>query len=323
MGKGSAPEPDPRIGEAALKSAEIGEQYLDFMKGQAAIGNEWAAEDRHRYETIFQPLENGLIDDAKSWDSPARKAAAAAEAQGDVALAAQMNRGQRERQAAAMGVNPASGAFQAASAKEGLSTALAGAGAGNMARRRIEAEADAKMANAVNLGKGMAVNPGTSLGLATSAAGQGFQGAMSGQQQMGSLLNQQYQNQMYAWKANQESQSGLYGAVGNLAGMTPGGPLAMLSDEDAKTDKKPVGRSLLKAVENMPVEEWSYKPGQGDGGRHVGTYAQDFARETGRGNGRSIDVIDAIGTTMGAVKELSAKVDKIAGAKPKARRLAA
>ncbi|MEW6125024.1 MAG: hypothetical protein AB1698_20660 [Pseudomonadota bacterium] len=65
-------------------------------------------------------------------------------------------------------------------------------------------------------------------------------------------------------------------------------------------------------MRGMPVEEWTYKEGAGDGGRHIGTYAQDFRRETGKGDGKSIPVIDAIGVTMGAVKELDAKFEQIA-----------
>jgi hypothetical protein len=40
--------------------------------------------------------------------------------------------------------------------------------------------------------------------------------------------------------------------------------------------------------------------------------AQDFKRVTGLGDGRSISVIDAIGVTMGAVKELAEKIDTLA-----------
>ena len=320
-GGSSAPSADPRMGEAALLSAQTGQQYLDFMKGQAATANEWAGADRARYLQTFRPLENELIQDARNFDSPERKRAAANEATADVTLAGSMADAQQRREAMAMGVNPASGAFQSAGRKAQLQTTLAATGAGNMARRRVEATADAKMADVVNLGKGMAVNPGTSLGLANGAASSGFSGAMQGYGQQASIYGQQHAQKMQAWEANQQSQAGLFGAIGNIAGMLPFFP----SDETIKTDKKPVGRSLLKAVENMPVEEWTYKPGEGDGGRHVGTYAQDFQRETGKGDGRSINVVDAIGTTMGAVKELSAKVDKLAGAKPraKARSLAA
>ena len=64
----------------------------------------------------------------------------------------------------------------------------------------------------------------------------------------------------------------------------------------------------------MPVEKWRYKPGRGDGGEHVGPYAQDFAAATGQGDGKSIDMISAIGVTMGAIRDLDKKVDKMARA---------
>ncbi|MFG1340921.1 hypothetical protein [Xanthobacter autotrophicus] len=54
----------------------------------------------------------------------------------------------------------------------------------------------------------------------------------------------------------------------------------------------------------------------GDGERHIGTYAQDFKATTGKGDGHSIPVIDAIGVTKGAVKELDAKVEKLAKGLP-------
>lgn len=317
MGKkgGSAPSPDPRIGEAALKQAEVGESYLEMMRGQADIANRWAAEDRKRYQRQFMPLEDRFIAEAEAHDSPARKQAAAAEAASDVSVQASLARQQQLRQAMSMGVDPTSGAFQAQAGKQAMTGALAAAGAGNMARRRVELEGDAKRAEAINLGKGMAVNPGTSLGLANGAMTSGANGAMQGYQGMGSMLNTQHQNRMQAWQAQQDSSGALFGAIGNVAGL-------MLSDETAKTDKKPVKRSLLKAVEQMPVEDWRYKRGQGDGAAHTGTYAQDFRRQTGRGDGRTIPVVDAIGVTMGAVKELSAKVDRLAGA-PRKRQMAA
>lgn len=39
-GGGRAPGPDPQIGQAALMQAETGQQWLDFAKGQFAVGNE-------------------------------------------------------------------------------------------------------------------------------------------------------------------------------------------------------------------------------------------------------------------------------------------
>ncbi|CAJ0860523.1 hypothetical protein AMST5_01310 [freshwater sediment metagenome] len=63
----------------------------------------------------------------------------------------------------------------------------------------------------------------------------------------------------------------------------------------------------------MPVEAWKYKEGEGDGGEHVGVMAQDFKRETGLGDGKSIHVVDALGVAMGAIQELAEKVESLKG----------
>ena len=81
----------------------------------------------------------------------------------------------------------------------------------------------------------------------------------------------------------------------------------MLSSKELKEGKKPAKNSLA-AVRKMPVEEWSHKKGVADDGRHVGPYAEDFAEATGMGDGKTIDAISLMGVTLGAVKELDAKV---------------
>jgi hypothetical protein len=100
------------------------------------------------------------------------------------------------------------------------------------------------------------------------------------------------------------------GALGSIAGL-------FMSSKDAKEKKRPVF-GVLDAVKAMPVEKWSYKKGMGDGGEHIGPYAEDFKAKTGLGNGREISVIDAVGVSMGAIKELAAKVDEIGKTKVKA-----
>lgn len=310
-GKSKAPSADPRIGEAAMLSAKTGQDYLSFMRDQAKVTNQWADEDRSRYKDTFEPLEDQYIRDAEAHDSQERMGQRVSTARVDAKLMGQQAQDAAQRQQAAMGVTPNAGRSLALGQTARMQTGLMALGAGNQARREVRAEADNMRANAINLGKGMAVNPGTSMGLSNGAMSSGFSGAMAGYGQQGNLLNTQYQQKMQSYQANQDQAAGLFGAAGTVIGM--------LSDKDAKTEKKKPGRSLLKAVENMPVEEWRYKKGQGDEGRHVGTYAQDFQRETGKGDGRSIPIVDAIGTTMGAIKELSAKVDMLA----KGRRLAA
>jgi hypothetical protein len=84
-----------------------------------------------------------------------------------------------------------------------------------------------------------------------------------------------------------------------------------------KRDMRPVdAEAVLDMVRMMPTSEWSYKPeaqamGQ-PGGRHIGPMAQDFRRITGKGDGRSIPVVDAFGMLLTATKALADKVERVA-----------
>lgn len=306
------PPPDPRIGEAAKESAQIGRDFLTFMQDQAQVTNNWANQDRARYINTFQPLEDKFVQKAMTYDTPERKAQAASEAVADVRQQTAMVADQTRRQQTAMGVRPDSGRSIETARKMGTVNGLAAAGAGNMARRSVEARGDQLTGEAINLGRGLAVNPATSMSISNGATSSGFQGAMGGIGQEASLLNQDYSNRMGAWGAKQDQIDGTLGALGNVAGLG----FSIFSSKELKENKsKPA--SPLKAVEKMPVEEWDYKEGVADGGRHIGPYAEDFQAATGKGDGTSIPVVDAIGVTMGAVQELSKKVDALA--KPKSR----
>lgn len=310
-GGGSAPAPDPRVGEAAVRSAQLGEDYLAWMQDQSDITNGWALEDRERYQSVFEPLQDAFIDEAQSYDSPERRAAEARRASADVSQQAAAADDARSRSMARMGVDPRSGRYAETSRTADIQTGLAKAGAETLARDRVESQGRALRADAVNLGSGFAVNPATSMGMSTGAMSSGFQGAMQGQGQMGSLLNSDYRNRLSAWQANNAQSNGLMGGLGSMAGMA----IAM-SSKDYKENKKPV-RGVLEVIKEMPVEEWDYKPGIADGGRHVGPYAEDFKAATGLGDGRSINLQDQLGITLGAVQELAEKVDDLEGGKPK------
>lgn len=268
-GGGSAPSPDPAIGQAALKEAQLGEDWLNFSREQFGVANErqteqdkianevtqnqlaaskqaqqWATEDRNRYNDTFKPLEDQFIDKAQNWDSAERQGKLAAEAKADVLNNASQQRQSAERNMASMGVNPTSGRFAGVERSGENSTALAAAGAENTSRNQVRNQALSLQADAVNMGKGLAVNPASSLGLSTSAGsaamqttsgnnaqvaglnsimGQGYQGAMSGYGNQASILNQQYGNQLNAWQAQQQASSNstgaLAGGIGSMAGM--------------------------------------------------------------------------------------------------------
>lgn len=314
---GSAPAQDPNVGIAATKSAQTGADALAFMKSQAQITNNWATQDRDRYQQKFIPLQDSLIQEAKDYATPERSATRASEAVADVNQAIAGQTGTRNRQAMSMGVNPNSGRFLATTGRAATDGALAQAGAANSARRAVEGEGRALTANAVNMGMGLGVNPGTSIGLSNGAASSGASAAMAGYGQQGNLLNTDFNNRMQSYNSSQSGLGAIGGVLGQVAGALPWATmLPALSSKEAKTDKMPV--DSLGAVRKMPVEKWTYKPGMGDEGQHVGPYAEDFAKATGIGDGKTIDPLSVMGVTLGAVRELDKKVSNLAK-KPEAK----
>lgn len=112
--------------------------------------------------------------------------------------------------------------------------------------------------------------------------------------------------------ANDKADSSAAGSSNAAAGIGIIISLAsMMSDENVKHDKRPTG-SLLDKLKDIRVEKWKYK---GDDQDHIGPYAKDFneafgvGRNQPEGQPKMISLIDAIGVTMGAIKELNEKVD--------------
>lgn len=193
-GGGSAPTPDPQIGQAALMNAQLGEDWLDFAKEQFTAGNirqedmdalttavidqqlataeqqqDWAKEDRARYKDTFQPLEDEFIQEAKDYASPERQERLAAEAKADVMSAADQQKFISQRQMASMGLNPNSGRFQGVTRSGDLNTALASAGAQNNARNAVRDKGLALKADAINMGRGLPSQASTAAGLGLNA----------------------------------------------------------------------------------------------------------------------------------------------------------
>lgn len=362
-GKGGgdkAPNADPAIGQAALMQAQTGQQWLEFAKGQFAIGNERqkeidkltnqvtgaqlesmqdsnarADEMWERYQTVFRPEQDRYIQEARDWDSAERQAEVAAEARADVMGSAAAAKQQNQRSMASMGVNPTSGRYAGIDRANTTGTALAAAGAQNQARNQVRSQGLALQEGIANMGQGATSTSAQQVGLGLNSGnsatgnmnaanaqwqgnnaimGQGFAGQMQGYAGQAGTLSSLYGNQLNAWSAQNQASSansaGLMSGIGSIAGMA----MSYFSSEELKEDKRPVD-GALEAIEKMPVEQWKYKEGIEDGGEHIGPYAEDFHQATGKGDGKSIPVQDAIGVTMKAVQELSHKVDKLAGKK--------
>lgn len=295
--------------------------------------NDRADQQWKRYQEVFLPAQDKYINEAMNWDSQERQDNMAAEAKADVLSNAAAAKQSSARNMASMGVSPTSGRYAGVDRAGELGTALAAAGAQNTARNQVRTQGLALKEGVANMAQGatstsaqqssLGLNSGNSATGNINAAngqwqannqimGQGFQGAMAGYAGQANTLNNLYGNQLSAWNAEQQSKSassaGLMSGIGSLVGS--GAALFALSSKEFKEDKRPAD-GALEAVENMPVEQWKYKDGISDGGEHIGPYAEDFQAATGKGDGKTIPIVDAIGVTMGAVQELSKNVKDI------------
>lgn len=346
-----APSPDKNIGRAARDSVKLGREALDFQKlmyedykpyleKMAATSQEATelqmdvarkqsaqADDYQAYmKDTFRPVERSLVDEAMTYNDATEGDRMAGEAAAQVGESFGIGNRTMEREMADQGVNINDGAYAGGKRFMALKQATATAGAANKSRQDAKTIGWAKRMDAASLGRNLPGNQATSAGLATSAAssgvnssnaaGQGvIQGANMMQQGYGTAIQgaqvggNLYLGQ-YSAEANAAAQDdGLWGGLGTLGGaaITTWG-----SSKKIKDNKEPIKEgAALESLEDTPVEKWRYKPGHEDEGEHIGPYAEDMRKNFGVGDGKSINVIDAIGVTMAAVKDLNRKVDEL------------
>jgi hypothetical protein len=119
-------------------------------------------------------------------------------------------------------------------------------------------------------------------------------------------VNQSYANQMAQYNANQANKQGMMKSIGGVAGT-----IAMMSDEDTKEERSEAdGEAILAAFRGLPVDDYRYKDeAQEEFGlpeHRTGPMAQDYA-QTFDGDGRTVDLGDAVGKLFAAVKALDAR----------------
>jgi hypothetical protein len=263
-GKGGAPPaPDYSAVAAASKEAaelsySLGKDQLNWAKQQygsdrelvdkvadsalqtQALNNAAAAKDRARYEQIYQPLENQLVNDAESYASPDRKALEEGKAQATVASQFDQQRKAAQQQLEDYGVAPGAARFSSLNNAMGAAQGAAEAAAGNQSIAQTEAIGRALRSEALNIGKGypgqvagtygtalQAGNQAVNSTLASTASGantmgtgpQWFAGGNQAVNTWGNTLNMQYQNQLASWKADQEASSGVGALLGTGLGI--------------------------------------------------------------------------------------------------------
>ena len=329
-------ETAPDRAAATQRANAISDAQLASMQQSDAI-----AKDLYAYSTgTFRPLEEKMVADAQSFDTPARREAERAKATAGIETQLSAQRQATIQDNMRRSVNPSSMKMQALQGTMDIQAAKLKAGASSMADEKIEQLGYARTADAASLGRNLATdrvnatNAALTAGNSSSANGQasgnitaqganimqtGFAGATSAMASAGS----QYQG--IAGLQNQDS--GLMGAIGGIAGAYAGsasGSAAItkaFSDVTMKEDIAPVDEAqALAAVQETPVSSWAYKAGtmgaaEGGTGKKVGPMAQDVNASMGEQvapDGKKIDLVSMNGVLMAAVKGLAKKVDQIA-----------
>ena len=298
MGKKSTPKaPDLKpYADALEKTGEwgflAGQEQLKWAKEQDATNRallervlgpqlaaqadqaSWAKKDRERYETVFQPLENSLVEDFQNYGTPERAAAERGRAMADVGTTFDAARRNALQRLESYGVDPSQTRNAALDLNTRVQQAAAQAGAGTAATRSMEDKARALRADAINIGKGLpsqvAQSYGQSVGagqaaigganqtFGTSTAGLGsanqFMGtAQGGYGGAGNMATQGFNNQMSAYNAQQQANASMMSGIGSAVGMA-----AMLADGGPPRRALPVyadGRGPHMFDETGPVDE--------------------------------------------------------------------
>ena len=309
-GKNSAPPPPDYSGLIAINektakfAQKLAQEQFDWAKSvynenkglmkdtntsflkSMEMGRVAAEEDRARYKALYQPMEDRLIQDARTYDTQERRDMEAGAAQANVAQQFGAARDQAASQLESFGVNPSATRYAALDLGARTAEAAAKAAAGTGALRGVEDTARKLTAGAVDVGRGypgtiiasaeQGVNAGSAAqGGANQAFGTGAQAMGTGPQWLGgsnealanwgNTLNNQYNNQLDMYKANQASSSGfgsmfgtLLGAGMKMYGFEEGGvvPPDMSPSRGAVDDDVPAAVSVGEVIVPSDVVNW-------------------------------------------------------------------
>ncbi|MFT3803323.1 MAG: hypothetical protein QM766_19185 [Burkholderiaceae bacterium] len=267
FGGGGSASPDPNIGLAALKEAQIGEDALNWYRGyvdstltplqqrQADIDartseqalriadaqESRAAQQWGDYQSTFRPIEQSMAADAMKFDEAGYKDKLAGDAAASVQNAFAQSEAQTSRDLARQGVQVGSG--QAIAMRHGAQLARAASmgAAANDARTNAEALGFARRADVANMGRGIASNATamTQSALAGGAAASGAAGSsLAGASGIANTMGQGFGQAASAT-----------GASGNLFAQSSGQRLAAAqADANARTQNTAAGVGAVATV---------------------------------------------------------------------------
>lgn len=169
------------------------------------------ARDYYNYQTdTFRPLEKGLVEQARNYNTEGNRQQLAAQAAADAANAFQSAQGVTNRQMARQGINPSSGAALMMRNQNAVGLAGMTAGAANNARRQAEQTGFARSLDVTGLGRGLS---GASLGAysgANSAGSAGINTAMAPGNQYTSAVTPAFNTMMAGSGQRMQGYGNLY-----------------------------------------------------------------------------------------------------------------
>lgn len=312
---------------AATRQNAIADQQIRGM--QFAVDQAQELDQYNR--TTFRPVEQRRVQDATTYDTPERRAAAAASAAADVDMSANATRQANDRALARAGVAPGSARAQALAEDSAVRQAAARGGAMTGAARQVEQQGYARMADVANLGRGIATQQATQQQIATSSGSagsssagqalqsatsgtptmtQGFNTALNGMTSAGNLFNSVASSQRQDDRMLLQGINGIGQWAGNRYGT---------SDPKVKkgTGKMADAAKALREIEQTPVHDnWEYDPAKGappgsGGQKMTGPMADDVRRVSGEASapgGKVIDLVKQQGRMLSAIQELSKQV---------------
>ena len=311
MGSKGAPPPDytpmaEASAEAARIQAGLGREQLQFARdqynrsapilesiaqNQIAAQNEQLQQARDYYDyqrDTFRPLEQGLVADARRFNTQAYRNQVAGQAAADAGRAFGLSQQQNQRAMRSMGVNPASGRFAGMQNATGLQQAAIRANAMTGARRQAEQMGYARQLDAAGLGRGLAGASAAAYGGASQAGSMAGQNAQSaGQNYMGNMAigsgtigaGQKMQLSGLSNILNNQTESYINTSgsfLGDLGGALGGAAAAYTAfgGSDIKI-KENIKHVRVDEATGLNIYEFSYK---GDPRRFEGVIAQEVEK---------------------------------------------
>lgn len=120
----------------------------------------------------------------------------------------------------------------------------------------------------------------------------------------------QQQGQQFNSQLQQQQNASQFAGLTDLAGAL-GSAAIIASSREWKENKTSIDHNeTLEKVKALAVERWNYTDDTADN-THIGPYAEDFHAMFGGQSDKSINVIEALGVAMSAIKGLASQVDDL------------